>query len=262
LSAYSAIGPYTEQIYSLLASQYERDRDKYIEATGDKIAANKMFQQNMDELDLSTPSIKWSRAMEIGLNRVAGLADETGAGIADAIGDAFSGATDALADFVVNFEADIDGLINSILQDIARLTIQQTISSPLAGALSSAVGSLFSANAKGGVYDSPSLSSYSGRVYDTPKLFAFATGAGVFAEAGPEAIMPLTRTSGGELGVKAQMASPRINVQVNNAPAGTTAKVTQSADGMNIDVIIDAIERRQQARLNRGYNGVGKVAPW
>lgn len=74
--------------------------------------------------------------------------------------------------------------------------------------------------------------------------------------------MPLTRTNNGDLGVKAQMASPTINVTVNNAPAGTTAKVTQSADGMNIDVIVDALERRQQDRLNRGYNGVGRTSPW
>lgn len=58
-------------------------------------------------------------------------------------------------------------------------------------------------NAKGGVYDSPSLSSYSGGVYNSPQVFAFAKGAGVFGEAGPEAIMPLTRSSDGSLGVRA-----------------------------------------------------------
>jgi lambda family phage tail tape measure protein len=58
-------------------------------------------------------------------------------------------------------------------------------------------------NAKGGVYDSPSLSSFSGEVYNSPQTFAFAKGAGIFAEAGPEAIMPLTRGSDGSLGVRA-----------------------------------------------------------
>jgi len=72
------------------------------------------------------------------------------------------------------------------------------------------------ANAKGGVYDSPSLSSYSGRVYDSPQFFAFAKGAGVFGEAGPEAIMPLTRASNGSLGVRAVgndgSGAPVINI--------------------------------------------------
>ena len=58
-------------------------------------------------------------------------------------------------------------------------------------------------NAKGGVYDSPSLSSFSNGVYSSPTMFAFAKGAGVFGEAGPEAIMPLTRAADGSLGVRA-----------------------------------------------------------
>ncbi|ECV9519230.1 phage tail tape measure protein [Salmonella enterica subsp. enterica serovar Bareilly] len=68
-------------------------------------------------------------------------------------------------------------------------------------------GSSFSFNAKGGVYDSPSLNSYSNGIYDSPTLFAFAKGAGVFGEAGPEAIMPLAKTSDGTLGVRA-LGSP------------------------------------------------------
>ncbi|MBK4478660.1 phage tail tape measure protein, partial [Enterobacter hormaechei] len=52
-------------------------------------------------------------------------------------------------------------------------------------------GANFTFNAKGNVYDSPSLSAYSNGIYQTPQLFAFAKGAGVFGEAGPEAIMPL-----------------------------------------------------------------------
>lgn len=57
--------------------------------------------------------------------------------------------------------------------------------------------------AKGDVFDSPSLSAYSNQVYDSPQFFAFAKGAGVFGEAGPEAIMPLTRAGDGSLGVRA-----------------------------------------------------------
>ncbi|WP_063623332.1 phage tail tape measure protein, partial [Enterobacter hormaechei] len=45
-------------------------------------------------------------------------------------------------------------------------------------------GANFTFNAKGNVYDSPSLSAYSNGVFQTPQLFAFAKGAGVFAEAG------------------------------------------------------------------------------
>jgi hypothetical protein len=38
-------------------------------------------------------------------------------------------------------------------------------------------------------------------------VFAFAKGAGVFGEAGPEAILPLKRAADGSLGVRAQIPS-------------------------------------------------------
>lgn len=56
---------------------------------------------------------------------------------------------------------------------------------------------------KGGVYTSANLSAYSNTIVDTPTYFAFAKGAGLMGEAGPEAIMPLTRAADGSLGVRA-----------------------------------------------------------
>jgi phage-related minor tail protein len=78
------------------------------------------------------------------------------------------------------------------------------------------------ANALGGAYSSPSLSAYSGGVYNSPQMFAFAKGAGVFGEAGPEAIMPLERDSSGRLGVSASGAS--VSVIINNLAQGTTVE--------------------------------------
>lgn len=57
--------------------------------------------------------------------------------------------------------------------------------------------------AKGGVPGLPSLHDYVNSVVSSPKLFGFARGVGMMGEGnGPEAIMPLTRNSRGELGVK------------------------------------------------------------
>lgn len=57
-------------------------------------------------------------------------------------------------------------------------------------------------NAKGGAYASASLSAYSNSIVRSPTYFAFAKGAGLMGEAGPEAIMPLTRSADGSLGVR------------------------------------------------------------
>ncbi len=136
--------------------------------------------------------------------------------------NAFSSMEDAVASFVTNGKFSFADFTKSILADMARIATRQAASGLLSGLAGTAIGAWFggggsagatsfgsdiggaiTANAKGGVYDSPSLSSFSNQVHDKPQMFAFAKGAGIFAEAGPEAIMPLTRTAGGELGVRA-----------------------------------------------------------
>ncbi len=77
-------------------------------------------------------------------------------------------------------------------------------------------------NAKGGVYASPSLSAFSGQIVSNPTLFAFARGAGLMGEAGPEAIMPLKRGADGSLGVRAigggpqPSAAPTVYITIEN----------------------------------------------
>lgn len=142
--------------------------------------------------------------------------------------NAFGNMEDALVKFATTGKASFSDFANSVLADIARIAIRQSLvgigtsfagmaggmfggaAAASSGAAAASSSSAFSSgaynnlslNAKGGVYDSPSLSAYSGGVYDSPKFFAFAKGAGVFGEAGPEAIMPLTRSSDGSLGVR------------------------------------------------------------
>ncbi|MGN2428631.1 phage tail tape measure protein [Klebsiella electrica] len=114
----------------------------------------------------------------------------------------------------------IKSLVDMAAQALVTSSVMQTImgvvgiGAGIAGGASGAAsgstgtaiqnaGSNFQFNAKGGVYDSPSLSAYRNQIHDTPQFFAFAKGAGVFGEAGPEAIMPLTRAGDGSLGVRA-----------------------------------------------------------
>ncbi|MGK0703669.1 phage tail tape measure protein [Yokenella regensburgei] len=134
----------------------------------------------------------------------------------------FDGMTDSLTSFVTTGKLSFRDFTTSVLADLAKISMRIALSSALqsifgaafsggsggggtpSGAYDSAAAGLkFDVNAKGGVYDSPSLSVYSGGVYNSPQVFAFAKGAGVFGEAGPEAIMPLTRGADGSLGVRA-----------------------------------------------------------
>lgn len=134
----------------------------------------------------------------------------------------------------------IKNLVDMAAQALVTSSVMQTImgvvgvgTSVVTGAAGAGSGtaiqnaaSNFQFNAKGGVYDSPSLSAYSNQVYDSPQFFAFAKGAGVFGEAGPEAIMPLTRAGDGSLGVRAVGG-------VQNAGASEGPKVYITIEGGN-----------------------------
>lgn len=120
-------------------------------------------------------------------------------------------------------------------------------------------GANFSFNALGGVYDSPSLSAYSGGVYSTPQYFAFAKGAGVFGEAGPEAIMPLTRGADGSLGVRAiGRQSPAVQDAARQIEAQPRIAVSVDArstfTGQPDAATMLAVERRNDALEQRIIN--------
>ncbi|MCK7139597.1 phage tail tape measure protein [Enterobacter kobei] len=130
-------------------------------------------------------------------------------------------------------------------------------------------GANFTFNAKGNVYDSPSLSAYSNGVFQTPQLFAFAKGAGVFAEDGPEAIMPLTRAADGSLGVRA-VGTPQVSggvpsvnfgdINIQGGSPQTASQGTAGAAGRQLkDAITGAINEQASmpgSPLWRLINGV------
>ncbi|KHN50726.1 phage tail tape measure protein [Pectobacterium fontis] len=130
-------------------------------------------------------------------------------------------------------------------------------------AFSTGAYSNLSFNALGGVYDSPSLSAYSGGVYNTPQMFAFAKGAGVFGEAGPEAIMPLTRAANGSLGVRAimpdvQSANSGGNVYVTITESGT-ASVSGNGDQNFAREFTQIIQREYRKLRDRDLSQGGVI---
>ena len=196
--------------------------------------------------------------------------------------------------FTSAFENAISGgqgwsaVLKGIEQDLVRLIVRMTVTENVAkslkgvmdsGSLGKMIGSWFSGTsqsssemavgadinsaglggyAKGDVFvNSPSLSAYSGGVYDTPKFFQFASGAGVFAEAGPEAIMPLKRGPDGKLGVSSD-GSGNVTVNVYNE-SGSTARTERRSDGRGGSVIDVFIEQVKGAIAGDIASGNGAV---
>lgn len=119
--------------------------------------------------------------------------------------------------------------------------------------------------AAGGVFFGGDLSSYRNGIVSSPTFFThdrhisrYAKGAGLMGEAGPEAIMPLVRTSGGNLGVRAETgASPQninITVELENK-SGQPLQASQGAarfDGRKwvVGVVIDAYQNNEMNMRN------------
>ena len=211
-----------------------------------------------------------------------GLKDylNSGKGVAGQMADAtlkgFQGMGDALANFVTAADKSWDNLAEgfadlarSIINDMAKIIAQAAVMNSIKWAMDSTPLGGFFGLADGGVVNS-GLSSFSNGVYNTPTFFntngggiqRFANG-GVFGEAGPEAIMPLTRMPNGRLGVASTGGGGgggdvQVNVYNNSNSNAEVRQSTGSGGGKTIDVIIGDVVAKQMStpgsKLNRTVN--------
>lgn len=292
ISAYHEIGRVSEETFSLISAHEDAEKFNFIQATGDKELAYRLFSERMLEYRRAFAADQYEKTgsvgalMDVGLSSYqSNMRDEAVKFYEDVLPKAIDQSSDALGKFArnaaesnmslseawENLGKTISDVVFDILQDLTALSVKMAIMGTLGASggegsmatwIGSLLGSLFTANAQGNVYASPGLSAYSNTVVSSPTIFPFAKGIGLMGEAGSEAIMPLTRMPGGDLGVKAQSSSPNINVTVNNnSSAQASARVEQSQDGMSWDVIVDMVEQKMQSRINQGRQGVGKRGP-
>lgn len=193
----------------------------------DALAQEKaMMQQRFADLDAMNND--WQGGIERGFQNWMDSASAYSTQVTGVVQGAMDGLVDTMADGLSGSKADWQSWSMDVLKSLQKVLLNQMLvnsirsmqgSSMFGSLLGSASGSgttpsgsynnaasgvnFFETNALGGVYNSPSISSFSNGIYDKPTTFAFAKGAGVFGEAGPEAIMPLTRGSDGSLGVRA-----------------------------------------------------------
>ena len=159
---------------------------------------------------------------------------------------------------------ELRDVVNSLGEDIIRIMARKTVTEPIADWFGKSIGGLgdwFQSvvpNANGGVYNSPSLSAFSGSVVSSPTMFAFANGAGLMGEAGAEGIFPLKRGKDGKLGVEASGAGAgnvEYNVQVSvDATGGSVQGNNEKANdlGRQIESAVRAVllnEKRQGGML-------------
>jgi lambda family phage tail tape measure protein len=197
-------------------------------------------------------------------------------------GNAFSSMEDAVVNFAMTGKLSFADFTKSILADMARIATRQASSALLsslvgaatsyftgggggnglaagsAGATSSNLGASsagysgsYFPQALGGAWSSgvqmfANGGAFTNNIVSTPTAFGMAGGrAGVMGEAGPEAIMPLTRTSSGKLGVLAAGGSSGTTISIN-APV-TVVTEDRGSEGMQIDQ--QALSKNLQSQM-------------
>ncbi|MDU1090626.1 MAG: phage tail tape measure protein, partial [Leclercia adecarboxylata] len=188
----------------------------------------------------------WKSGAISGWNEYLDVATNTYDAVKNVASSTLTGLSDMLTELMTTGKASVKEFGKSMLKMILDVTNRLMVAYAVQAAMgwvnggsgggstpgeayaNAAAGVTF--NAKGGVYDSPGLSKYVNGVYNSPQYFTFQGASkfakgGVFAEAGEEAIMPLTRDSAGRLGVRAQGgggSQPQVNIDIYVDNKGNT----------------------------------------
>lgn len=247
-----------EKNQKLASIEYERARASY-KALLDKKEISKQFYDEAMALEEKLyqkqmfDASEWGRVMESGLSGIE---------------NAMSSFLDYSSDGFLKF----GDLAKSVLGEIYKALVRELIISQMIAAIRRGVSGLFGGvggaanagagaglagaipHAQGGVYASAGLHAYANSIVSKPTFFAFANGGipnlGVMGErngGSPEAIMPLTRTSNGDLGVKAQLANIKIEVinQTKEDAQVTNTQVRQDPEGYVVSLVMSGYAKNK-----------------
>ena len=183
--------------------------------------------------------------------------------------DTMQGKFKGLASYINSFMASVEQSVSNLLSKQLAGGLMNAFgssggggSSALSGignSIANMFGGGYTANAplmpmsaQGNVFTtSPDLSAHSNSIVSMPTMFKFASGAGIMGEAGPEAIMPLTRGTDGNLGVRSSGNTGGMVVNIHNH-GDSKVSAKKSNDGMSLDVMVEQVESAVSKRMSRG----------
>jgi len=139
-----------------------------------------------------------------------------------------------LTDLVWEADVSFGDIAKSFGKMLTQMAMQKMIVEPILGAV------FPTKNAKGNIFSGSGIRAYENSIVNRPTFFQFAHGIGLMGEGShPEAIMPLTRTRGGDLGVKAIGASVEVNIYNNNGSQVSQSTGRTANGSLRLDIMID-----------------------
>lgn len=216
--------------------------------TEGKISADAYYKALVkipDALDTIRNKGQIGQGIQAGLSQYFESIDSLAGNISNAVVNTFGNLETQLFDFVKTGKFAFKDFATAILDDLTKIIIRMAIIRPLVGGLMGAMpggataaagaASPGVAQAMGGAWDKGVQKFANGGVVNRATAFGMKGGMGVMGEAGPEAIMPLTRGSNGKLGVASHGGG--TSIVINNH---TSARVqAQESTGPNGDKQIE-----------------------
>ncbi len=205
--------------------------------------------ERIEELHRRFPQVVTSEVRDraiAALNETANAAEGVGKRIESSFESAFTA--------LVTGAGSGREVVQSLLADLARLAAQSAFKSLVGGGfLGNFFGGLF-ANAKGNAFQGGRVTPFAnGGVVSSPTMFPMRGGTGLMGEAGPEAIMPLTRTANGKLGVQSQGGGGNMDVRVYVDENGNWQAAVERISGNVVaraaPVIMGAQDRKTASNL-------------
>jgi len=178
----------------------EREKQAILDQAAKDAAAEKIKLTDEQTAALEREIDALQRARQI-----ADIGQEIGYGFARGMSQAarYARNLNDVLDYLKETAADV-------LQRVMEILVWEPMAQNIATGFTSMFLPIFG-SAKGNVFDQGRIVPFGlGGVFDRPTLFPL----GMAGEAGPEAIMPLRRGSGGRLGVEASVQPVNLNVQV------------------------------------------------
>ncbi|MFG9850823.1 phage tail tape measure protein [Pseudomonas aeruginosa] len=281
---------YNQQLMDLENQRSDPSRQMSDEEYEKRLAALRKAHQDLRETvvsnydQMTAAQSDWTNGASGAWNDYLESARNSAEQSYDLVSGSLRGMEDAIANFAMTGKLSFSDFTKSILADMARIATRaaasQALSSLFGGffgggnaAAQSGVDNLVSnsglfANGgafAGGVQMFATGGAFTNSVVSTPTAFGMSGGRlGVMGEAGPEAVMPLTRTSSGALGVRAMGGGgSQINVEVNIASDGS-ANVSSSQPGLDqfgrdIGTFVEQKYRQLLARDLRRDGAIGRA---
>jgi hypothetical protein len=175
-----------------------------------------------------------TEGLGLGLADNMPMVDAAMAGVTDAVAGPGNSLAEGMDDFKSRAKSAFGDVIKGAksvgdaLRDLAA-DWASSFASKLAGQAFDGLWSAFGF-ANGGAFSNGRVLAFAnGGVVTSPTAFAMPNGLGVMGEAGPEAIMPLTRGAGGRLGVQARGGAFAVSIGFDDSVGGLTAMVRDEA---------------------------------